>query len=345
MKKQNIINLVKFYVEKNDSAFRSEVSEIALDFEKNGETEISSYLMDLISTTNFYAPQNSYKDLYYLKKVNYMNSPLYLPEVIENDVIGFVRSINKKISISKVLFHGKPGSGKTQSAFQIARLLNRDILAVKMEDLIDSHLGQTSRNIVSLFEEIRHIPSHNVVILFDELDALVMNRVCSNDLREMGRVTSTFLREFEQIPSNIIVIATTNLKDSLDKAILRRFDANISFDRYTKEELIEISTMLLKSYLKLTETNKSDIRLFNKILKNLEIIPYPGDMQQIIKIALAFSDETEQYDYLRRLYLELNNHQMADIIQLTKEGYTTREIEILTKVPKSSVSRKLKGGV
>ena len=50
MKKQNIINLVKYYVEKNDSAFRNEVLEIANDFHNNGDVEICAYLMDLIST-------------------------------------------------------------------------------------------------------------------------------------------------------------------------------------------------------------------------------------------------------------------------------------------------------
>ncbi len=342
MKKQNIINLVKFYAEKNDYAFRSEVAKIASEFEKNGDLEIARYIMDLMSTTVFYTPNNSYSDTIFLKKIDYSNNPLYLPDTIENDVLGLIRTFNKKLPISKVLFYGKPGSGKTQSAYQIARLLNRDLLKVKTEDLIDSHLGQTSKNIISLFNEIKRLPSQNVVVLFDELDSLVLDRLSSNDLREMGRVTSTFLKEFEEISNNIIVIATTNLKESLDKAILRRFDVSISFDRYTKDDLIEISEIILKSYLKLSDINKSDIRLFKKILNNIPKIPYPGDMQQIIKIAIAFSNENEDYDYLRRLYLELNNNKIPTIQELTKAGYTTREIEILTKVPKSSVSRKLK---
>ena len=73
---------------------------------------------------------------------------------IKDDILGLVRSINGNFSISKVLFYGAPGIGKTESAGQIARLLNRDLLSVNMEDLIDSHLGQTSKNIVSLFDEI-----------------------------------------------------------------------------------------------------------------------------------------------------------------------------------------------
>lgn len=345
MKKQNIINLVKYYVEKNDSAFRNEVLEIANDFHNNGDVEICSYLMDLISTTNYYQPQNNYRDLIYLTKHTNNNKPLYLPEAIKDDILGIVRSANKNISISKILFYGKPGTGKTESAFQIARLMNRDILTVKMEDLIDSHLGQTSKNIVTLFDEIRHLYSNNIVILFDEIDALVMNRISNNDLREMGRVTSTFLKELDSLSDNIILIATTNLVDYIDNALLRRFDAKISFDRYNNEDLIEVSEFILKDLLKKASSSKADSRLFRKILTTVENIPYPGDMLQTIKIALAFSDDSNQYDYLRRLYIELNKNDDISIQKLTSQGFTTREIEILTGIPKSSVARKLKDDI
>lgn len=344
MKKQNILNLVKFYVEKNDSAFRNEVSEIAQDFNSSGESDIGEYLMDLISTTNFYTPQNNYKNLNFLKKDIFSNKPLFLPDLIKEDILGIVRSVNSKISVSKVLFYGAPGSGKTESAHQIARLLNRDLLSVNIESLIDSHLGQTSKNIVALFEEINHLSSQKVVILFDELDSLVMNRLDNNDLREMGRVTSTFFKELDALPENILVIATTNLKESIDKALIRRFDAKVSFDRYTKADLIEVSLSILQSFIKKSKSSKADARLFVKILQNAKNIPYPGEMIQLIKISIAFADESNEYDYLRRFYLEINNGKVPNIQTLTNEGFTTREIGIITRIPKSSVSRKLKGG-
>lgn len=343
MKKQSILNLVKYYVDKNDSGFRSEVAEIARDFERNGDKELGEYLMEMIATTDYYVPQdNSYKDLRFLNKCEYKNKSLLLPDSIKDDILGLVRAANSKISISKVLLYGAPGSGKTESAYQIARLLGRELLTVNMEELVDSHLGQTSKNIVALFDEIKRLYSLKVVILFDELDSLVMNRVNSNDLREMGRVTSTFLKELDSLPSDVLLIATTNLKDCFDKALLRRFDAKISFDRYSKEDLIEISTLILQKYMKQSDNAKADIRLFKKILKNSKNVPYPGEMIQIIKIAIAFSSDSNEYDYLRRIYLELNNNIEPDIKELSQEGYTTREIEIITGIPKSSVFRKLK---
>ncbi|MCI8286871.1 MAG: AAA family ATPase [Lachnospiraceae bacterium] len=345
MKKQNIINLVKYHTEQNNAAFVSEVSEIAREFDANGDYEVAQYLMDLVSNANVYIPQASYRNLQFLEKIEYSSNPLMLPNVIEEDVIGIARAIKNKTGMSKFLFHGAPGTGKTESAFQIARLLERDILSVPLEQLIDSRLGETSKNVTRLFDEINHLMYSKVIVIFDELDALVLNRSSANDLREMSRATSTFLRELDTLSDQIVVIATTNLFESFDKALLRRFDALVSFDRYSKEDLIEIADAMLTSGIKKAVNSSQDMRLFNKILNRLPEIPYPGDMKQIIKTSIAFSDETNKYDYLRKVYLALNgNPKNVDIQNLSEQGFTTREIEILARVPKSSVSRKLKGG-
>ena len=71
----------------------------------------------------------------------------------------------------------------------------------------------------------------------------------------------------------------------------------------------------------------------------------PFILKGLPKIALAFSDDSNQYDYLRRLYIELNKNDDISIQKLTSQGFTTREIEILTGIPKSSVARKLKDDI
>ena len=160
----------------------------------------------------------------------------------------------------------------------------------------------------------------------------------------MGRVTSLFLKELDKLNDNIIIIATTNLFQNFDKALIRRFDALVSFDRYSKKDLIDVADSILTASLRKVNNLKQDLRLFNKILNKVESIPYPGDLKQIIKTSIAFSDDSNEYDYLRKIYLALNgNPEKIDIQQLNESGYTTREIEILTRIPKSSVSRKLKG--
>lgn len=240
------------------------------------------------------------------------------------------------------MFYGAPGTGKTESVYQIARILGRDLLRVDFEQLIDSRLGETAKNVSILFDEINHLAFGKIIILMDEIDALVLDRINVNDLREMGRVTSAFIKELDRLNENVVIIATTNLFSNFDKAIVRRFDATVSFDRYSKEDLIEIADELLSSTLKKNVNSKQDMRLFNKILKNMESIPFPGDLKQIIKTSVAFSSKANEYDYLRKIYFALNDNKEIDIQRLNDEGYTTREIEILLRIPKSSVSRKLK---
>lgn len=343
MKKQNLINLVRYHTEKNDVAFASEVANIAKEFDATGYESVAQYLMELISSANFYIPQTNYRNLRYLKKIDYSSKQLLLPNIIEEDILGITRAISNRIGLGKFLFYGAPGSGKTETVFQIARILNRDILSVPFEQLVDSRLGETAKNVSQLFDEINHLPFNKVLILFDEIDSLVLDRVNRNDLREMGRVTSVFLKGLDSLNENVILIATTNLYDSLDKALIRRFDATISFNRYSREDLIEIADSFLTLILKKSSNSRQGLRLFNKILENLDEIPYPGDLKQIIKTAIAFSDESNKYDYLRKIYLSLNgNTDNVNIQKLKGEGYTTREIEILSRIPKSSVSRKLK---
>lgn len=343
MKKQSVVNLVRYHVEKNEDAFNAEVANIAKDFEKSGDNIISQYLMELISSANFYIPQSSYKNLRFLRKVEYSTKPLLLPTIIEEDIIGITKAIQNKSGVSKFLFYGAPGSGKTESSFQIARLLNRDILYVSIEQLIDSRLGETAKNVSLLFDEISHLLYSKVIILFDEIDSLALDRINKNDLREMGRVTSSFLKGLDTLNENMVLFATTNLYENLDRALIRRFDATVSFDRYSKDDLIEIADSLLTANIKHSSGLKQDLRLFNKMLKNLDTIPYPGELKQIIRTAVAFSDESNEYDYLRRIYLALNgNPTNVEMQKLKDQGYTTREIEILSRIPKSSVSRKLR---
>ena len=344
MKKQNVVNLIKYHAENNNEAFISEVAEIARDFDANGDDAIAQYIMELVSNANFYVPQHSYKNLKYLRKLEYSTKPLLLPNIIEEDIIGITRAIANKSGLSKFLFYGEPGSGKTESAYQIARLLNRDILSVDFEQLVDSRLGETAKNVAMLFDEINHIAFNKTIVIFDEIDSIVLHRINKNDLREIGRVTSLFLKELDKLKDNIIIIATTNLFQNFDKALIRRFDALVSFDRYSKKDLIDVADSILTASLRKVNNLKQDLRLFNKILNKVESIPYPGDLKQIIKTSIAFSDDSNEYDYLRKIYLALNgNPEKIDIQQLNESGYTTREIEILTRIPKSSVSRKLKG--
>ncbi len=344
MKKQNIVNLIRYHIDNNDQAFRDEAYNIARDFDNSGDSLLGDYIVGLLSSVgDVFVPQMTYSNLKYLRKVDYSDKPLFLPGEIQKDVVGIINSTKNNIGLNKFLFSGAPGTGKTETAKQIARILQRDLLVANFDLLIDSRLGQTAKNLSIMFEEINHLQPTKVVVVFDEVDSIALNRLNSNDLREMGRVTSTFLRELDEMNQKILLIATTNLVSAFDKALVRRFDAVIDFNRYSKSDLIEITNSMLETLLKRSTSTKKDQRLFNKILDKAPSLPYPGDMKNILRTAVAFSDPEDEYDYLRKIYLSLNDQTPAKVTELSEKGFTTREIEILTSVSKSQVSRIVKG--
>ena len=335
MKKQNVLNLIKYHVEKNENAFRNEAINIARYFDSIGDEQLSEYVMGMVAESNLYTPQGSDFESRFLKQIDIRTmEPLNLPVTISEDLKGIINAVNHNVGINKFLFEGLPGSGKTEAAKQVARLLDRTLFCVDFDNLIDSKLGQTNKNISSVFNEINLIPYANkVVILFDEIDVIALDRVNSNDVREMGRVTSTILRELDRL---------TNLFNNFDKALVRRFDAVINFNQYKKEDLIEVAEFYFSSFIKNFKGISKDTRLFRKILSVTDNLPYPGELKNIIKTSLAFSDTNLEHDYLKRLYNNLiGNLDGTDINQLYEKGFTVREIEKLKGESKSSVSRKL----
>ena len=346
MKKKQVINLIKYFSEKNEIGFRTEAYEIAKSFDKNGDYQLAEYIMALLSDANTFVPQINEENFESLRKVSLLSpEALPLPNSISKNIIGIVNAVRRNIGVNKFLFEGAPGTGKTETTKQISRLLDRELYIVDFESIVDSKLGQTSKNIASLFKEINSFSKPDkVVVLFDEIDAIALNRLDSNDLREMGRATSSILKGLDSLNDEIVLIATTNLFDVFDKALIRRFDAVINFNNYSQEDLLEISEVLISDILRDFKQSGKNSKLLRKIISLMNPIPYPGELKNILKSSVAFSSLTDKYDYFRRIFS--NAYKSIDevsIDELKTLGLTVREIEILKGISKSQVSRELKG--
>lgn len=343
MKKKSILNLIKYYSEENDAGFRSEAYEIAKDFDESGDYQLAEYIMALMSNANTFVPQMNESDSALFEKIESSGDSLWLPDSVTQDILGIVHAVAHKAGINKFLFQGSPGTGKTEAVKQLSRILNRDIYMVDFAAVIDSKLGQTQKNISSLFKEINNfVHPENVIILFDEIDAIALDRTNTNDLREMGRATSSMLKGMDYMDERVVLVATTNLYEHFDKALIRRFDSVIDFNRYTKGDLMSIAEEFLNKFLVKFKLASKDIRLFRKIIGLMEPIPYPGDLKNLIRTAVAFSDPDDGMDYFRRLYYAVNGKQPQNLKELKSQEFTIREIEILSRIPRSTVARELK---
>lgn len=344
MKKRDVLDLIKYHSEGNEVAFREVASRIAREFDSAGDRQLADFVMAQISDANAFMPQSDDNALAYFVRLRTDRSPLALPEAISDDMLGVKNAIQRNAGMSKFLLQGPPGTGKTESVKYIAHMLGRDLLMVDFDSVIDSRLGQTSKNIAALFDEMRSFPRpQELIFLFDEIDALALDRVNANDVREMGRATSSFLREMDRTGEDFVVFATTNLYGSLDKALVRRFDVSIDFGRYTREDLAELSEFILSDLLRKYSFVGRDMRLFKKIMDGATSLPFPGELKNALKTCIAFSDPEDEYDYLRRIYRTFRAADPEDVKSLHDQGFTLREIERISGIAKSTAARTLKG--
>ena len=172
----------------------------------------------------------------------------YNPE--ERDQVGRLEAILDEDSIRKIfermkenglrtgityLFYGAPGTGKTETVYQLAKQSGRKIMEVDVAKLRDSYVGETEKNVRELFVNYRTACSENdrmPILLFNEADAILGKRM-DGAVKSMDRmensVQNILLQELESFSG--ILIATTNLEGNLDAAFDRRFLFKVRFSK------------------------------------------------------------------------------------------------------------------
>jgi SpoVK/Ycf46/Vps4 family AAA+-type ATPase len=133
------------------------------------------------------------------------------------------------------LFYGSPGTGKTETVNQLARLTGRDIMLVDVPNLKDKWVGESEKNVKAVFDKYREIVKKSKVapiLLFNEA-ASIFGRRLTNVSHSADQMLNTMqniiLQEMESLEG--ILIATTNLTENLDEAFERRFLYKIRFER------------------------------------------------------------------------------------------------------------------
>lgn len=148
------------------------------------------------------------------------------------------------------IFYGAPGTGKTETVYQLARCTGRDIMRVDVDKIKSCWVGESEKNIKALFDRYRSICKNSKlapILLFNEADAVLGVRMegAARAVDKMeNSIQNIILQEMETLEG--IMIATTNLTTNLDKAFERRFLYKIRFDKPTVKARTEIWQAMLK---------------------------------------------------------------------------------------------------
>lgn len=134
-----------------------------------------------------------------------------------------LRAGTEKVQNCCMLFHGEPGTGKTEFGKYIATRLGMDIYVRHGSDLLNCYVGETEKNIRSAFEQAM---KPNTVFLIDEVDSFLGSRKTADHQWEITEVNE-FLCRMEEFRG--ILICTTNFNERLDEATSRRFIFKIGF--------------------------------------------------------------------------------------------------------------------
>jgi len=140
----------------------------------------------------------------------------------------------------KILFFGPPGCGKSMGAERLAWNIGLPFYKVRFEAVISSYLGESLVNLKKLFDSISEVPC---VLLLDEFDIIAKSRNYGQDVGEMHRLVNMVLFLLEEYSAPGLLVATTNLETSLDKAVFRRFDEVVEISKPSKEEILRLLDM------------------------------------------------------------------------------------------------------
>ncbi|WP_081431165.1 ATP-binding protein [Moorena bouillonii] len=136
---------------------------------------------------------------------------------------------HRKLSIGKglnVLFSGPPGTGKTMAAEVIANELQLELYKIDLSQVVSKYIGETEKNLNRIFMAAE---TANAILLFDEADALFGKRSEVRDAhdRYANIEVGYLLQKMEEYEG--ISILTTNLRQNLDEAFVRRLAFTVHF--------------------------------------------------------------------------------------------------------------------
>ncbi|OCZ54237.1 AAA family ATPase [Dehalobacter sp. TeCB1] len=373
MKADLIENLIVAHCSRDEGKFKDAIEVLAGDEEKKGNVPLAqrirnAYKLKKVSDkrsieapldTMSFSPQaaqgsaprdkDSLLELYEIVESNVELSDVILSDsqkqIIEQ-VISEQKNTDELLKhnvtpSNRLLFCGPPGCGKTMTAYAIGNELSMKIAYVRLDGLISSYLGQTSTNLRKVFDSVRN---QRIILFLDEFDAIAKKRDDSNELGELKRVVTTLLQNFDNMPSNVFLIAATNHEHLLDPAIWRRFNVTVTLDLPNNEQ----RQTLFKKWISEHDVDiKLDYALLAKISEGLngaqiKELANAALKKYLIEKHLKTEDVTTILLQQLTKYSGDNEEAMKVMVDMIERGVSTRQIAKALGTPHTTLDYQLK---
>lgn len=255
-------------------------------------------LNKLNNQSNFIELPYDLQNILYIEDLSNFNEKRYYltkKEKMLYDNIEQVMNTNNKLSemglkyLNSTLLYGESGVGKTTFARYVAYKLKLPFAYINLSYCIDSHLGQTSKNISKIFDYIGKL---KCVLLLDEIDAIGIKRGNEDTTGEMSRIVIGLMQSFDLIENDVVIIGATNRKDMVDEALARRFTINHEVNPLSPNEtynmVIQILEDLKVEYIindikTYSENTNKQSKIINDI--TLAIIKMLNDKNKFVTLA------------------------------------------------------------
>lgn len=261
---EHVKALVRSHAAGDDAAFYAVALQVAAQEARRGHNQLANDLKHVIDhsrsapvahkVTAIAQPRGDLADLVAAAFPNVGLADLIGPDTLLRQIEQVVAEQRQRHTLlehgysptHRLLLEGPPGTGKTMTASVLAHELSLPLLTVRLDSLLSKFLGETASKLRTLFDAAA---DQRAVYLFDEFDALGSDRA-GNDVGEARRILNSFLVFLEDAAPESVIVAATNHRSSLDRALFRRFDIVLTYELPTVEDALSILKRRLGSLSK-----------------------------------------------------------------------------------------------
>jgi len=205
---------------------------------------------------------------------------------------------------AKLIFYGPPGTGKTMTAYSLAKSLKRKVLSFDCSKILSMYVGESEKNVRKIFDtyyELTKKSKTHPILLLNEADQFLSSRSSGGSSADKmhNQMQNIFLEQIEKFSG--IMIATTNLLETIDMAFSRRFDYKIEFAKPNFNQRVELwNKMLPKVALKSKDVDIQKLANYELSGGQISVVV----KNTAIKVAVKDEPQFETKDFLEEIQRE-----------------------------------------